>query len=172
MVAVAASATSNQQAGFYPRPNQQQQAYGPPPAQGSGAPQGYDEPVPQQPYAQAEPEPAPEPVPAPAPEPEPVQAQPAPPAEEPVAANAPAEKRTQWFCTATGWWQKCETNSYACYSQMTTMSGFGSTEPLARSSAESMCNTSMSRLMSVNFTYRTSVTQRCKALKCSPPNAR
>jgi hypothetical protein len=81
-------------------------------------------------------------------------------------------KRTQWVCNATGWWQKCETSSYACYSQSSMAMGFGSTEATARVSAETECNTAMMRLMSVNFTYRTSVTSRCKAVSCSPPNAK
>ncbi len=221
VVAVAGSATSNQQTGFYPRPQGQQapgaQAQQPPPqapaepgAPAAGSCEGfcgqiarcnlgaYDACVQECRTSGAEQEangpaslayaaqqsceqlaafaqqPAqPEPVAA---EPDhPTQPEPAPPAPEPAAPTpAPASegKRTQWVCSATGWWQKCEGTSYTCYAQTTTMTGFGSTEALARTSSESLCNTAMSRMMSVNFTYRTSVTQRCKAMQCSPPNAR
>lgn len=114
----------------------------------------------QAPAQQPAPQPAPQPAQQPAPQPAPAQ-----------TSSIPA-KRTQWVCNATGWWQKCESNGFTCYPQTTFMLGFGSTEPLARVSAETACNTAMTRLMSVNFTYRTSVTQRCKAISCSPPNAR
>lgn len=171
VVAAAGSATSGQQQqGYYPRQQGASQGY-------PGYPQGY--------YAQYQPyggseyggatyatPPAPEPEPAPVPEPEPApQVAYAEPAPEPAPETTP-EKRTQWVCNATGWWQKCESAGYPCYAQSSMMLGFGTNEPAARVSAETLCNTAMSRLMSVNFTYRTSVTQRCKAVSCSPPNSR
>lgn len=96
-------------------------------------------------------------------------AQPTPPEPTPPTDD---QKRTQWVCNAQGMWQRCETKGFQCYPQTTFMLGFGPTEPLARSNAESICNSSMSKLMSVNFAYRTSVTAPCKTVKCTPPNAK
>jgi hypothetical protein len=95
-----------------------------------------------------------------------------PPAQPTAQPPVDDQKRTQWLCNAQGLWQKCETKGFQCYPQTTFMLGFGATEALARSNAESVCNSSMSRLMSANFTYRTSVTAPCKTAKCTPPNAR
>ncbi|MGN6107815.1 MAG: hypothetical protein ACTHU0_22095 [Kofleriaceae bacterium] len=91
---------------------------------------------------------------------------------EDAAAKSDSTKHTQWVCNAMGSWQKCETQGYACFPQMSNAIGFGSTEALARMSAQSQCTTAMSRLMSVNFAYRTSVTAPCHVLKCTPPNER
>ncbi|HLL24577.1 MAG TPA: hypothetical protein VK427_20740 [Kofleriaceae bacterium] len=96
---------------------------------------------------------------------------PADPANSGVSTGDSSQKRTQWVCNAMGSWQKCEQN-FQCWPQTTMMMGFGSTEALARVSAESQCSTAMTRLMSVNFTYRTNVTSRCRAISCSPPNAK
>ena len=172
-VAALGSATSNgpQQQGYYPRPPQQA-PYPPPasaPPQGSPPPQpGYYPPAqgapPADPYAGVSYGGAPYGGYA-------APATPPPPA-QPTPPTQPPQKRTQWVCNATGWWQKCESNGYPCYAQSSTMLGFGTTEAAARVSSETECNTAMSRLMSVNFTYRTSVTQRCKAVSCTPPTSK
>lgn len=111
-----------------------------------------------EPAATPEPAPAPEPSPAP-----PVAPAPAPPTDD--------AQRTQWVCSATGYWQKCDTKNM-CFTQMQTSMGFGATEPAAATSAQSMCTSAMSRMMSVNFTYRTRVTSICRKTTCSPPNAK
>jgi hypothetical protein len=190
VVAAVGSATSTQQqqpTGYYPRPQQQQAQAQPQPAAQPPPEAQWQPPAPEpqwqqpQPPPQSQPPPQPQQQPQPQPEPPPAPTPAPPPTPAPAPAPSPAKdansgtipaKRTQWVCNATGWWQKCESQGYPCYAQSTMMLGFGTTEAAARVSAEMECNTAMSRLMSVNFAYRTSVSQRCKAGSCSPPNAK
>jgi hypothetical protein len=93
------------------------------------------------------------------------------PSDKPADKPAYSAKRTQWVCNATGSWQRCEAQGYMCFPQTSMALGFGPTEPLARASATSQCSTAMTRLMSANFAYRTSITAPCHVMSCSPPNA-
>jgi hypothetical protein len=80
----------------------------------------------------------------------------------------PAVAGGQWYCSASGSWDKCEPNGSGCRQQTTNGAGVGASEQQARGAALKQCSTYMTNLMTASFAFKTSIAMACRTTSCSP----